>query len=152
DLPRILPPSCEVPMPATFEFYRGLLLALILHSSLVAETHAQSIAEIAESVGESIVMILTYDVTGSLVGQGSGVFIKDDGIILTNAHVVADAYSAEVLSNIGTFGKVKILFQDRKRDLALISIPTDKSSPTRIAQNTNFKPGERVIAIGNPLG
>ena len=129
-----------------------LFLVLIIHSYFVVETHAQSIAEIAEDVGSSVAMIVTYDVTGSPIAQGSGVFITKTGIILTNAHVVKDAYSAEVISSLGTFDKVRLLAQDSKRDLALISIPTDKSIPPSFAEDTNFKPGERVIAIGNPLG
>lgn len=129
-----------------------LLLVLIIHSSFAVNSHAQSIAEIAENVGKSVAMIVTYDITGSPSAQGSGVFITKTGIILTNAHVVNDAYSAEVISSFGTFEKVRILAQDSKRDLALISIPTDNSSPVSPAGNTNFKPGDRVIAIGNPLG
>ena len=129
-----------------------LLLALIIHFSFAVETHAQSIAEIAENVGKSVTMIVTYDATGSPIAQGSGVFLTKTGIILTNAHVVNDAYSAEVISSLRTFDKVRILAQDSKRDLALISIPTDNSFPVSVAENTNFKPGDRVIAIGNPLG
>ncbi|MDO8355756.1 MAG: trypsin-like peptidase domain-containing protein [Nitrospirota bacterium] len=129
-----------------------LLLLLIIYSCFVVGAHAQSIAEIAETVGNSVAMIITYDVTGSPTAQGSGVFITETGIILTNAHVVENAYSAEVISSLGTFDKVRILTRDSKRDLALIAIPTDKSSPPSFAKDTNFKPGERVIAIGNPLG
>ena len=120
-----------------------LLLVLIIHSSFAVDTQAQSIAEIAENVGKSVAMIVTYDVTGSSIAQGSGVFITKTGIILTNAHVVNDAYSAEVISSFGTFDKVRILAQDSKRDLALISIPTNNSFPVSVAGNTKFKPGDR---------
>lgn len=113
---------------------------------------AQTTTEIAEDVGKSVVMIIVYDATGSAVAQGSGVFITNDGQILTNAHVLEDAYSVEVSSNIGTFDQVQILYKDKKRDLALIHVFTDQSVPPGLASDTDFKAGQRVIAIGNPFG
>ena len=97
-------------------------------------------------------MIVAYDITGSASSQGSGVFITEDGVILTNAHVLKDAYSAEVFSSIGTFPHVTILLKDDVRDLALIRISARNALPVTFTQDTAFKPGQRVIAIGNPLG
>lgn len=112
----------------------------------------QSISEIVERVDSSVVMVITYDVTGSSVGQGSGVFVTNDGKILTNAHVIKDAYSAEVKSSIGTFNKVIILYKDVSKDLALIQVTTSNSVPPEFAFDSELKAGQRVIAIGNPLG
>lgn len=88
--------------------------------ALSARIQAQSTVEVAEEVSQSVVMIVVYDATGSTVGQGSGVFITNDGRILTNAHVLEDAYSAEVISSIGTFDKVQVLYKDDRYDLGLI--------------------------------
>ncbi|HQF42559.1 MAG TPA: serine protease [Ignavibacteriaceae bacterium] len=132
------------------KFYLTLLfIAIFFYFSKV---YAQSISDIVEEVEESVVMVLTYDATGSQIGQGSGVFVTKEGKILTNAHVIEDAYSAEVISSIGNFNQVEILFKDEDKDLALIKVNTNNSLPPLFAEDTNFKAGQRVIAIGNPLG
>lgn len=125
---------------------------LIATFAFCGQLSAQTTADIAEDVGKSVVMIVVYDATGSAVGQGSGVFVTNDGRILTNAHVLEDAYSAEVISNIGTFDRVQILYKDEKRDLGFIRVTTEHSMPPRFPNITDFKAGQRVIAIGNPLG
>jgi len=135
-------------MTATISRHFLLVLILVFCEPLSAQTTT----EIAEDVGKSVVMIIVYDATGSAAAQGSGVFVTNDGRILTNAHVLEDAYSAEVISTIGTFDRVQVLYRDEKRDLALIRVPTGQSVPARFASDTDFKPGQRVIAIGNPLG
>jgi S1-C subfamily serine protease len=131
---------------------RRIVPVLLIQFLLATETRAQSIADIAERVGKSVTMIVTYDATGSVIGQGSGVFINKNGLVLTNAHVLEDAYSAEVISDLGTFDRITIVFRDPTRDLALIQLKTNQASPISFATDPNFRPGDRVVAIGNPLG
>jgi hypothetical protein len=131
---------------------RRIIPVLLIQFFLAAETRAQSIADIAERVGKSVTMIVTYDATGSATGQGSGVFVNKNGLVLTNAHVLEDAYSAEVISDLGTFDRITIVFRDQTRDLALIQLKTDQASPISFASDPNYRPGDRVVAIGNPLG
>jgi S1-C subfamily serine protease len=131
---------------------RRIVPVLLIQFLLATETRAQSIADIAERVGKSVTMIVTYDATGSVIGQGSGVFINKNGLVLTNAHVLEDAYSAEVISDLGTFDRITIVFRDPTRDLALIQLKTNQASPISFASDPNFRPGDRVVAIGNPLG
>lgn len=135
-------------MKRYFQFSK--LLIIIFLSSI--QLFPQSISDIVERVDKSVVMIIIYDATGSAVGQGSGVFVTVDGKILTNAHVLEDAYSAEVKSTIGNFERVQILYIDKNRDLAFIQVQTSNSIPPGLATDTDFKSGQRVIAIGNPLG
>ncbi len=127
-------------------------LFIIFITLAKVNSFGQSISEIVERVDSSVVMVITYDVTGSSVGEGSGVFVTNDGKILTNAHVIKDAYSAEVKSSIGTFNKVVILYKDESKDLALIQVITSNSVPPEFAFDSELKAGQRVIAIGNPLG
>jgi S1-C subfamily serine protease len=131
---------------------RRIVPVLLIQFLLATETRAQSIADIAERVGKSVTMIVTYDATGSVIGQGSGVFINKNGLVLTNAHVLEDAYSAEVICDLGTFDRITIVFRDPTRDLALIQLKTNQASPISFASDPNFRPGDRVVAIGNPLG
>jgi tetratricopeptide (TPR) repeat protein len=115
-------------------------------------TSAQTITDIVEKASKSVVMIISYDSAGYSLGQGSGVFVSNDGRALTNAHVLKGAYSAEVLTSFADFTEVQVLYIDDKRDLALIRVLTNQSTPIDLPDNTDFKAGQRVIAIGNPLG
>lgn len=110
-----------------------------------------TVPEITEFVSPSIVTIFVYSSTGTMIGQGSGFIVTRTGYILTNAHVVKNAYSALVIAESDTFRLVTVWLRDEVRDLALISIP-DSTIPVVLAESTVFRPGTRVIAIGNPLG
>ncbi|MCC7535982.1 MAG: trypsin-like peptidase domain-containing protein [Deltaproteobacteria bacterium] len=87
------------------------------------------------------------------VGGGSGVVITQDGNILTNAHVVADAERVDVrLQDDRTF-RAEIVGVDRATDLAVLRIPATGLTPARFAQgNRPARAGEWVVAIGSPFG
>jgi len=88
------------------------------------------------------------------IGQGSGFIISEDGYILTNHHVVADADKLTVLLHDGRrFENVEIVGSDEKADLALLKIPGIKGLPTVDLGNSDLiEVGEWVIAVGNPFG
>lgn len=83
---------------------------------------------------------------------GSGFFIKSDGTVLTNAHVVADADVVTVRLSDEHEYKAKILGVDRETDLAVLKISPDNPVPyIDLAPNDNLKIGQWVVAIGNPF-
>ncbi|HOK67740.1 MAG TPA: Do family serine endopeptidase, partial [Anaerohalosphaeraceae bacterium] len=88
------------------------------------------------------------------VGQGSGFLISEDGYILTNHHVVADASKITILLHDGRrFENVEIVGSDEKADLALLKIPDVKGLPTvKMGNSDLLEVGEWVIAVGNPFG
>lgn len=131
----------------------GALLSIaVLLLLRPTQSLAETVPEIVETVSPAIVKIVTFDTNGSEAGQGSGFFISQEGAILTNAHVVKNAYSARVISGMGPFDSVRILYRDDSRDLALIKVETSAARPLFIAKDIALKPGERVLAIGNPFG
>ena len=83
--------------------------------------------------------------------QGSGVIIED-GRILTNYHVVAEADEILVTLNDGHQVKGEILGTDPDTDLAVISIEHNKHTPLAIANMQRVRVGDVVLAIGNPYG
>lgn len=119
---------------------------------LISRVFTQSIEKIVSDKSTAIVVINVWDITGSKIGQGSGFFISNSGLILTNAHVISDAYSAEVITSFGTFNKVTVIYEDESKDLAIVRINEENTPQIDILENVNFEPGQRVIAIGNPLG
>jgi serine protease Do len=91
-------------------------------------------------------------------GEGSGFIVRADGLILTNAHVVADADEVLVrLSDRREF-PAKVLGSDRLTDIALLKIDASKLpaatlvSPGSAAAVQPMRVGGWVLAIGSPFG
>lgn len=83
---------------------------------------------------------------------GSGVILSEDGIILTNRHVIADADAIQVLLNDNRNARAELLGSDPATDLAVLKIDLDQLSPAIIGDSNAAKVGDVVLAIGNPLG
>lgn len=103
--------------------------------------------------------VVTVDVTASTgSGNGSGVFISEDGYILTNTHVVTlDGAAANVDIEVKTFdGRIfpaSVIGTDPINDLAVIKVKADvKFTPIAFADSGKLNVGDRVVAIGAPLG
>lgn len=85
------------------------------------------------------------------LGQGSGVIVSQDGYIVTNHHVIANADDLEVTLHDRRSYKATVVGSDPTTDLALIQIK-EKSLPTLPFANSNdVKVGEWVMAVGNPF-
>jgi serine protease Do len=85
-------------------------------------------------------------------GLGSGVIIREDGLILTNNHVIADATKIEVTLSNGKTYKGEVLGADPISDLALVKINATNLPTASLGDSSKVKVGEFVVAIGNPYG
>lgn len=84
---------------------------------------------------------------------GSGFIVSQDGYILTNNHVVADAQEVDVELYDGRTLPAKIVGKDRRTDLALLKIDATDSLPVLALGNSDrVEIGELVVAAGNPFG
>ncbi|MEO5829360.1 MAG: trypsin-like peptidase domain-containing protein [Rhodanobacter sp.] len=82
---------------------------------------------------------------------GSGVIVNAQGYVLTNNHVIAHAADIQVLLYDGRIAKASLVGADEESDLAVLKI--DASNPPVIPIATQPpRPGDVVLAIGNPLG
>jgi serine protease Do len=83
---------------------------------------------------------------------GSGFIIDAGGIVVTNNHVIADADEITVILNDGTRLKAELLGTDKKVDLALLRVKSDKPLvAVKFGDSDKLRLGEWVIAIGNPF-
>ncbi len=88
-----------------------------------------------------------------VVSLGSGFVISEDGTIVTNYHVVADASEINVAFPDDTKFKAEVIGKDQKTDLAVLKIKTDKKlNYVTFGDSDNAKVGDWVIAVGNPFG
>ncbi len=85
-------------------------------------------------------------------GLGSGFIIRQDGYILTNAHVVAEADEVQVKLTDKREFSAKVLGTDTYTDVALLKIEANGLPTVQIGNPNALKPGEWVAAIGAPFG
>jgi serine protease Do len=89
---------------------------------------------------------------GPMRGVGSGFIVSADGIILTNAHVVANADEVSVKLTDKREFKAKVLGSDKTTDIAVLKIDAKDLPYVRIGNPNQTKVGEWVVAIGQPYG
>ncbi|MDC7235156.1 MAG: trypsin-like peptidase domain-containing protein [Spirochaetales bacterium] len=87
-------------------------------------------------------------------GSGSGVIVSDEGYIITNKHVVADADYVVVTLYDGTNYQARIVGSDVESDLAVIKLsPAGRSLQTiQTGKSRDLQVGQKVLALGNPFG
>ena len=85
---------------------------------------------------------------------GSGVIVRDDGVIVTNNHVVEDADSFRVVLSDRREYPAELVLNDERTDLAVLKIDTggDKLPVLHYADTREAQVGDLVMAIGNPFG
>jgi S1-C subfamily serine protease len=89
-------------------------------------------------------------------GSGTGFLVRDDGLILTNAHVIYPETAVEVRGCDGRAVRCRVLRMDRRQDIAAVQLPSHAIShvgaPLSLCPLTSgsVKVGQQVMTIGNP--
>lgn len=110
---------------------------------------------VARKVVPSIVTVdvgVSVDETFRPFASGSGVVFSDDGLIVTNHHVVQDAERIQVIFGNGRIYEAELVGSDRRTDLAVLRIATAGLVPIEIGSTESAEIGEVAIAVGSPLG
>jgi tetratricopeptide (TPR) repeat protein len=131
-----------------------ILLCITVFCSVTLRVKAQDeLPELVRRIKPSAVAIQTFDSRGEALSRGSGFFIDTDRVV-TNRHVIENAYRAEIHSSVGTVYPVKgVLAIDAEGDLALLKVdaPSGTVRPLSL-DKTSPQEGESVVVIGNPFG
>jgi S1-C subfamily serine protease len=115
------------------------------------DAYSRIVTRIAEEVGPAVVRVFNSAPRGE--GSGSGFIIAPDGLLLTNAHVVAGAKDLRLTLPDGEQSSARVLAVDVDTDIALLSgeVPRGTAVAT-LGDSSLLKRGQLVVAIGNPLG
>jgi serine protease Do len=105
--------------------------------------------EVFSAVSPSVARIQTFDASGRMLGQGSGV-ATGNSIVITNCHVVTGAARLSV-KVAGTVHDGVVQIADRQLDLCSLRVAGLEASPVAIATN-EVRVGQHVYAIGAPQG
>ena len=136
---------------------RSKVTTLMVDNTQIETTITQAV----QKVGPSVVTVI-----GTIPGQvtfrgmgssgtvsGSGVFISDQGYILTNNHVVADTQGdLTIVLSDGSQETAKIVGTDQYSDIAVLKTTGKVPAVATLGNSDLLNPGESVIAIGSPLG
>lgn len=110
---------------------------------------------VADRVGPAVVRIESMRLSRGRelpLGQGSGVVIDSDGLIVTNAHVVRGAALLRVVLVDGRRFDAKLVGADPESDLALLKVEAEGLRTAELRTDRAARVGEWVLALGNPLG
>lgn len=104
---------------------------------------------------KSVVKLNCYDKSGNLYATGSAFACFEDNIFVTNYHVIQDnVYSIEASTEDGTkFDVTNVVVADKDRDIAILATATPHGlTLLQPDSSNNLQKGEKVVAIGSPLG
>ena len=113
------------------------------------------IVSIAELATKTIVQVQVGNMSegGEFLpnGGGSGVVISDDGLIMTNHHVIDNSTQVRVVFEDGRMYESEIIGSDRLTDIGLLKISASDLVPISIGNSDVLKVGDLAVAIGHPL-
>jgi serine protease Do len=120
-----------------------------------------AVVDVVKKVSPSVVSITTSTtgidpffgrVTQS-EGAGTGIILSEDGLVLTNNHVVSGADSFSVFTSDGKEHKeARVVARDPAKDIAFLRINANGLIPAELGDSGALVVGQRVVAIGNALG
>jgi hypothetical protein len=101
----------------------------------------------------SVVLLRVFDQSGQPIKLGSGFVAAANGVVITNYHMIRGAYSeAATFQDGSTTGVLGVLGFDPVADVAVIRVGTASVRPLALGDSDSVQVGERVAAIGSPLG
>lgn len=118
-------------------------------------TFANNIPEIYKNNVNGVVIVQSYDGKArlsNLVGTGTGFCIAENGYILTNAHVVEDANTYQVVTYDGKTVDASLVGKDVRTDIAVLKIKDISLKVLETGDSSAVQTGDFVFAIGHPTG
>ena len=136
-------------------------------STQVSATRQNAITNAISKISPSVVTVQTEQVNQApqdpfdiffgraqprtSAGLGTGFVVRSDGVIVTNAHVVAGATKVSVMMRDGSVFPAKVLGSDEANDIAVLRIDGKSLPDAKLGNSNNLVIGEWAIAIGNPV-
>ena len=108
---------------------------------------SESFSGVISGVIDATVRVLTN------VGQGSGAIVSPEGYLVTNYHVIQGARSVSIKTYGGDIYDAGVVGYDVDDDLAILEIDSNETFPyMTFGDSDTLKIGQKVVALGNPLG
>ena len=112
------------------------------------------LTELVQKVQPAVVMLTTFDIDGEISGIGSGFFVEESGELITNFHVLKDAYAAEAKTLAGEKYRIgAVIASDEAADLIKVKISAGNRRFPVVRLSEHFPViAEKIVVVGSPLG
>src|SRR6478752_4169542 len=132
----------------------ALLTAAALAEGTAAKPSvAEGVQALVGKVQPSVVVITVGDRDGRTLGVGSGVVIREDGLIATNLHVLGEGRPLTVrLFDKREFPVTQIYAHEKSQDLAVVKIDTAGLPALELGDSDELQQGQPTVGFGNPQG
>ena len=129
---------------------------LVINTTDIQTTITQAVKKVGPAVvtvvGTIPGQMTIFGQTGDQTVSGSGIFISDQGYILTNNHVVEGTKDVNIVLSDGSQEAATIVGTDLYSDIAVLKTDGKVPAVASLGNSDVLNPGESVIAIGSPLG
>ena len=139
------------------KFTKEIIIALVLAivAAVMIEFYLDySKKNMLENNAKAVAKLIVYNAKKEIISTASGVFISPDGKLVTNYHVINNAYSSiDAKLSSGAYYKVKDLIGvSKKHDLAILQFEAKEVPFIKIRKVDRIAIGDSVFTIGSPLG
>lgn len=125
------------------------VFCISLNTVLAQELNAE---QIYAKINDAVVTIYTFDAAGKILSQGSGVVLNEKGWIVTNYHVYAGAEKLVVKHKERKIEYSSIIGLDVEKDILILKIADHTFPPIPVGNSDLLKVGQKIYAIGSPMG
>jgi len=105
-----------------------------------------------ETIRKAVVTIHALDADGQTIASGTGFFVAPEGMVVTAAHVLADAAGCSIELSDGETMRCTVAASDTAKDVMMLLVPGTPPAMLRWGSSTAAKDGDDISVVSNPLG
>ena len=129
--------------------YLFFLITLLIFLPAVSPADAN---KIIKEIGKAVVVVTAYDERGNAIRHGSGFIVRQNGVVVTNYHVIGMAKEIKVKANNKVLDVEGLIFVDKENDLVVLKANARSLPVVKLGAIGKANIGEEVYIIGRPSG
>jgi tetratricopeptide (TPR) repeat protein len=131
-----------------------VILAAVLLAAGPSAAADSDLTRLVKKIQPAVVTVIVYDAERNISGIGTGFFVSPQGHLVTNFHVLAGKYAADVRTSQGKSYRVKaVLAENKSADLVKLQVEIPENEVAWIAVSDRAPEiAERIVVVGSPMG